>query len=134
MAGKYVIDTHALVWFLEDNPKLAPAAKAVLSDPLSQLIVPAIVLAEACWMANNRRTNLLSAAQVLDAVLRDPRVVVDPLDVQSVRVIASITTLRDIHDFLVVAPALRRIGAGESVALVTADAAIHAAAVVPVLW
>lgn len=44
---KYVIDTHALIWFLEGNPRLSINAKAILSHPDSQLIIPATTLAEA---------------------------------------------------------------------------------------
>lgn len=38
---KYVIDTHALVWFLEGNSRLGVNAKAILSDADSQLVIPA---------------------------------------------------------------------------------------------
>ncbi|MDB9307419.1 hypothetical protein PN471_01880 [Aphanizomenon sp. CS-733/32] len=30
---KYVLDTHALIWFLEGNLKLGANAKAILCDP-----------------------------------------------------------------------------------------------------
>ncbi len=30
---KYVIDTHALIWFLEGNPRLGANAKAIISNP-----------------------------------------------------------------------------------------------------
>jgi PIN domain nuclease of toxin-antitoxin system len=33
---KYVIDTHALIWFLEGNSRLGENAKNVLTDPNSQ--------------------------------------------------------------------------------------------------
>jgi PIN domain nuclease of toxin-antitoxin system len=47
---KDVVDTHALIWFLEGNPRLGAAAKTVLMDPDSELILPAIALAEAVWI------------------------------------------------------------------------------------
>jgi PIN domain nuclease of toxin-antitoxin system len=28
----YIVDTHALVWFLESNPRLTDNAKAALTD------------------------------------------------------------------------------------------------------
>jgi PIN domain nuclease of toxin-antitoxin system len=46
----YVVDTHALIWFFEDNPKLGAQAKNILSDPDSQLILPTIALAETAWI------------------------------------------------------------------------------------
>ncbi len=42
----YIIDTHALVWFLEQSPKLGKNAKSVFLDDDSILIIPTIVLAE----------------------------------------------------------------------------------------
>jgi len=47
---KFVIDTHALIWFLEGNSRLGLNAKAVLSEPDSQLVIPATTLAEAVWI------------------------------------------------------------------------------------
>ena len=47
---KYVVDTHALVWFLEGNSRLGVNAKTVLANTESLLILPAITLAEAIWM------------------------------------------------------------------------------------
>ncbi|MGH7967036.1 MAG: hypothetical protein ACRERD_35310 [Candidatus Binatia bacterium] len=32
MPTHYVVDTHALVWFLEGNPRLGANAKAVLDE------------------------------------------------------------------------------------------------------
>jgi len=44
---KFVIDTHALIWFLEGNSRLGTNAKTVFSHPDSQLVIPATTLAEA---------------------------------------------------------------------------------------
>jgi PIN domain nuclease of toxin-antitoxin system len=50
MAHKHVLDTHALVWHLEGNPRLGPQAKKAIDDPLSNLILPIIALAEAAYL------------------------------------------------------------------------------------
>jgi PIN domain nuclease of toxin-antitoxin system len=47
MVSKYIVDTHALIWYLEGNLKLGPEARLILDDPESDLTVPLIVLAEA---------------------------------------------------------------------------------------
>jgi PIN domain nuclease of toxin-antitoxin system len=31
-----LLDTHALLWFLADNPKLSPSAKAAIEDPANE--------------------------------------------------------------------------------------------------
>ena len=43
--GKYVVDTHALLWFLTGSSQLSDRAKSILEDANNQLIIPAIVLA-----------------------------------------------------------------------------------------
>ena len=52
----YVVDTHALIWHVQNDPKLGAAAKAVLDDPVSELALPMIALAEACWIVEIGRT------------------------------------------------------------------------------
>lgn len=76
---KYVIDTHALIWFLEGNPRLGSNAKTILSNPESQLIIPATALAEAVWIVERGRTSISSATALLSAVNADSRVMVHPL-------------------------------------------------------
>ena len=51
---KYVLDTHALIWFLEGNLKLGANAKGILCDPNSQLVIPATTLAEAVWIQRDK--------------------------------------------------------------------------------
>ncbi|MTJ10622.1 BrnT family toxin [Anabaena sp. UHCC 0204] len=54
---KYVLDTHALIWFLEGNLKLGANAKTILSDSDSELVIPATTLAEAVWIVERGRTD-----------------------------------------------------------------------------
>lgn len=65
MAIKYVVDTHALLWYLEGNPKLGNAAKAVLSDPASELVLPLIALAEAVFTVEKARLKFLRSRTCL---------------------------------------------------------------------
>jgi PIN domain nuclease of toxin-antitoxin system len=67
---KYVVDTHALIWFLEGNQRLGANAKTILSDINSKLIFPAIVLAEAAWMVERGRTSIPSVTDLFAAELR----------------------------------------------------------------
>lgn len=50
MAHKYIVDTHALIWYLEGNTKLSKKARAILDDTQSQLVLPLIALAEAAFV------------------------------------------------------------------------------------
>lgn len=40
-----LLDTHALLWFLNDDPQLVPAAKALIEDPGNRKLVSIA----SCW-------------------------------------------------------------------------------------
>ena len=69
-----------MIWFLEGNPSLGTNAQAILSQPMSELILPAIALAEAIWIVSRKKTSIPSAQVLLDVINRDPRITVYPLD------------------------------------------------------
>ena len=53
MAHRYIIDTHALIWFVEGNKRLSRSAREILAAPNGQMVLPLIALAEAatiCWL------------------------------------------------------------------------------------
>ena len=77
---KYVIDTHALIWFLEGNPRLGVNTKAIISNPDSLLVIPATTLAEAVWIVERGRTSIASPKDVIAAVKADSRTIIYPLD------------------------------------------------------
>ena len=76
----YVVDTHALVWHLTDDPRLGKKAKQILETPDNRLVLPAIVLAEAKYIADRQRI-LVSFPEILAAIIADPRCTVYPIDV-----------------------------------------------------
>lgn len=124
----YVVDTHTLVWYLANDPRLGAEAEAILDDRSARLIVPAIVLAEIKHLAHKRHFT-----QDLDDVLRiinsDPRCLVYPIDMS---VVIKAPTGLDIHDSLIVGVALvqREIIEG----ILTRDEAIAESGFVPAIW
>lgn len=124
----YVLDTHALVWYLTNDRRLGAQAAAVLNDSGVTLIIPAIVLAEIKDLARKGRF-----AQTLDDVLAviesDQRCVVHPITLEVVR---AAPTQLDIHDSLIVGVALVQAYAVDGV--LTCDQAISNSGLVPVVW
>ncbi|MCL6642560.1 MAG: PIN domain-containing protein, partial [Candidatus Bipolaricaulota bacterium] len=51
----YVLDTHTLVWFLEANRRLGKRAKSVLLKADTEIVIPAIVLAESKFLFAKKR-------------------------------------------------------------------------------
>ncbi len=39
---KYLLDTHALVWWLYDVPQLSPAVFALVADPANEILASAV--------------------------------------------------------------------------------------------
>lgn len=133
MAVRYIIDTHALLWFLGNSPALGTTADAVLQDPKSNLVLPAISLAEACWIIEKGRVSL-SLADFLTALDNDPRITIYPLDRQVIERSNGLTGIDEMHDRQIAAAALVLQDQGETVAVLTKDADITASGLVPVIW
>ncbi|MGI8503129.1 MAG: type II toxin-antitoxin system VapC family toxin [Hassallia sp.] len=131
---KYVIDTHALIWFLEGNSRLGANAKAILSNPDSQLLIPATALAEAVWIVERSRTSIPSTRDVISAAEADPRVVIYPLDKDVIEMTISLSAINEMHDRQIAATALVLASKGEVVQLLTCDKNITASGLVSIVW
>jgi PIN domain nuclease of toxin-antitoxin system len=127
----YVVDTHALVWFLEGNSRLSTAARNALIDTTVQVVVPTIVLAEVAFLYARHRI-AIDLPHVLAHLASAANCLVYPLDGA---VVERLPTTLNIHDAIIVATALVfRNVLSESTAVVTKDADITASRLVSVLW
>jgi PIN domain nuclease of toxin-antitoxin system len=135
MADKHVLDAHTLVWFLVGHPKLGANARAVLEAPNSDLYLPLIALAEACWMVEKGRAPTIpSVSHLLAAVDADRRVTLIPLDRPILDLSLSLAPITEMHDRQIAATVLHLASSGASVALLTRDANITASGLVPIVW
>ena len=134
MATKHVVDTHAIVWFLEGNPRLGKNARAILENADSELIIPLIVMAEACWIIEHGRTSIPTVVDFLFAVDNDPRVNVIPLDRSILDKTLSIDLIDEMHDRQIVATALLLMDEGETVTVLTKDTNIRRSGLVSTVW
>jgi PIN domain nuclease of toxin-antitoxin system len=132
--AKFVLDTHALLWFLADDPKLGPAVDAAFDDPGSELILPAIALAEALWIASSRQQLQLAPKDLLFAIQSDPRVSVYPLTQELVEIAHGLSGISEMHDRQIVAATLYLSAHAEKAILLTRDTEITQSGVVPVAW
>ena len=134
MANRYILDTHALIWYLEGNPRLGNAAKAVMDDLASNLIFPIIGLAEAIDIVDKGRTNISSIKILLNRINRDNRIQIYPLTLAILKQSLVAGTVPEMHDRLIVSTALYFQSIGNQVAVLTKDNSIIASALVPVIW
>lgn len=134
MSNAYVLDAHAIIRHLEGNPKLGSQAKIALSDHTGRLLLPAIALAEACFVIDRGRTDIASAAAFLAALDLDVRIEIVALDRQIIERSLSLASITEMQDRQIVATALELIARGEKVALLTTDANISSSGLVPIVW
>ena len=134
MANQYILDTHALIWHLESNARLGAAARRVLDDPSSELVLPAIALAEAIYIVEKGRTAIPSVANLISDVESDPRVEIFPLTHEILTASLSLTAVPEIHDRLIVATGVYLEKQGESVEILTKDNEIILASLLKVTW
>lgn len=119
-----VLDTHVLVWTLEDDPRLGPRARAAIDEAAGQggVLVCAITPWEIAMLVQKGRLALgRDVGEWLDAALNLPSIRLAPLEpaiaVDSVRLPGTLHP--DPADRIIVATA-RHLG----VTLLTADRAI----------
>ena len=74
MVHKYILDTHALVWYLESNKLLGKQAKAIIDAAESQMVLPLIALAEAAFIIERGRTSIPTVPDLLSSMFADSRI------------------------------------------------------------
>jgi PIN domain nuclease of toxin-antitoxin system len=131
---KYILDTHALIWFLEGNSRLGVNAKAILTDPSSDLILPAIALAESVWIISRGKTSIPSVEGLLSILKGDNRFSIYPLDFTVIEEGVKLITINEMHDRQIVATALVVQKQIHQVALITCDQNITASNLVTIIW
>jgi PIN domain nuclease of toxin-antitoxin system len=134
MATIYVVDTHALLWHMQGDSKLGRAAKAILDDPKSELYLPSIALAEACWIVEIGRTTIPSVNDLLTVVDADPRIKIVPLDRDVINETLPLNAISEMHDRQIVATSLFLQRRGHTVVLLTKDANIIASKLINIVW
>jgi PIN domain nuclease of toxin-antitoxin system len=127
----YVLDTHAIVWAIENDPRLSAAAKSVLKNPTSEFVLPTMVLVEIQYLTVKKRFSA-NLAQVYQQFINSTNCRVYPLDEE---VVAKIPTGLDIHDAIITATALvYRDIFQQPVTLITKDAKITQSGLIQTLW
>ena len=136
MAHKYILDTHALVWFVEGNKRLSESAKAIIAAADSQMVLPLIALAEAAIITEKGRTTISDVSKFLARVYADTRIEIFPLTLDVFERSLTPESLRipELHDRFIVSTGLHLQDLGETVEIVTKDQAITDAGVLSVIW
>ena len=134
MANDYVVDAHALIWYLEANPRLGPVAKTAMDDHASVLHLPIIALAEACWVVEKGRCSIADVNALVRDVDNDPRISIVPLERRILDISFTLASIPEMHDRLIAATLVLFQNKGISASLLTRDPDIKASGLGPILW
>lgn len=134
MSIRYVVDAHALIWYLESNAKLGARAKAILDDAASDLVLPVIALAEAAYVVNKGKTSIPDAPTLFNRVESDNRFEVYPLSFEVLQESLNALSVPEMHDRLIVATGLHLRKQGNSISILTKDTDISDSALLPIVW
>jgi PIN domain nuclease of toxin-antitoxin system len=123
MAHKYILDTHALVWFLEGNKRLSEQAKLIIAGSDSQIVLPLIALAEAVVIIERGRTTIPDVLPFLARVYADPRIEIYPLTLEVFEHSLTPEGLRipELHDRFIVSTGLYLQDLGHAVEIVSSQ-------------
>ncbi|WP_448547614.1 type II toxin-antitoxin system VapC family toxin [Thalassotalea fusca] len=65
---RVLLDTHALLWWLEDNPKLGPTARSVIADAKNEIYVSAVTTWE---ISIKRSIGKLIAPEDMESIVEE---------------------------------------------------------------
>jgi len=129
----YIIDTHALIWYLEGNPRLGSKAKSIMEDDANEFVIPIIALAEAVFIVELGKTTIPSVSDLLSDIDGSPNIKIYPLDRDILNKTLLITDL-EMHDRQIVATALYLQEQDNEVAILTKDEQITNSQLVDTIW
>jgi len=132
---RFVADTHALLWDLDENPRLSPTAGShfVAADSGEPWIyVSVISLVEMIYLADRGRFDSAVTTHVLNLLATSngsySPVEIDLDTVRSLRLVPR-AAVPDMPDRIITATALSL-----NLPLITVDERIRASGVVPIVW
>jgi PIN domain nuclease of toxin-antitoxin system len=103
----YVADTHALVWFFTNSPKLGQAALQILREAdagREVIIIPTIVLGELMSICKSGKVALDFSTTLTKLEIGDNYQIV-PLDLPTIKAANNIQAELEMHDRFIVATA-----------------------------
>jgi len=127
----YVTDTHSLIWYLTDSPKLGPYVNKCFEKVergKARLLIPAIVIAEIIFILESGKVKA-DLEQILKRIEESDNFEICPLGVEQLRCLKEQVKISEMHDRLIVCEALIH-----NAKLATKDKGIKDAGIVKVIW
>jgi len=68
---RLLLDTHVLLWVLEDSPRLSPAARNLVTDPANECWVSAVSVWEIAIKVGIGKLKLHASLETLETAIND---------------------------------------------------------------
>ncbi len=105
--NSYVVDTHALAWFVSEDKRLSLKAKNILSQGEAgeiQVLIPTLVLAELTHIAHKKRV-AITIEELLEQINQGDGFTIVAFDFPIFQTILQLPGNWDIHDRIIAATA-----------------------------
>lgn len=115
---KYLLDTHVLLWWLDNNPKLSLPVKNTISNPLNTIFVSSV----STWEINTKKSlGKLTVPDNIPDIIRECRFIELPITIDHSCVIGTLVPIhQDPFDRMLIAQAI-----SEDLVLITSDTMIQ---------
>ncbi len=103
----YVVDTHALAWFVSEDKRLSQKATQILSQAEAgevQVLIPTLVLAELTHIAQKKRVTV-TIEELLEKINQGDGFTIVSFDFPIFQVMLQLPENWDIHDRIIAATA-----------------------------
>lgn len=126
----YVTDTHTIVWYFADDPRLSLNARQAFEQTMTAgvMIIPIIVLAEIMYISQRGRIST-TFEETLTHIEMYENFRIATLDLDILRVAANVGGDLEMHDKLIVATTLYF-----NAHLITKDEQITQSGIVDTVW
>jgi PIN domain nuclease of toxin-antitoxin system len=105
--NRYLLDTHALIWFLEGDDQLSKKAKQIMENSENELFVSAVSLWEMAIKISIKKLNLTQPLDNIIENLTHESIHILPIDIPSILEIQNLPFYhKDPFDRLLIAQAL----------------------------
>ena len=103
----YVVDTHALAWFVSEDKRLSQKATQILSQAEAgevQVLIPTLVLAELTHIAQKKRV-AVTIEELMEKIARGDGFKIVSFDILIFQTMLQLPENWDIHDRIIAATA-----------------------------
>ncbi|MHA2253503.1 MAG: type II toxin-antitoxin system VapC family toxin [Candidatus Kariarchaeaceae archaeon] len=102
---RYVLDTHAFLWYLTDDNRLGSNAKQILEkidQDEGKVFIPSIILAESIFVLEKKRVSGITFPDIMEKIRNSSNYIIINLDWQILDRIAKNTEIPELHDRIIV--------------------------------